>query len=116
MTPTTGRVKALSGLSGHHGALIDSRRRSATESHVCNSIERVVEICGVTNDTVAIMATKRPGPGRPSLGERTALKVRLPVDLYEAVRAEAESRGISMNQVVVEIASRSLEHKEALSA
>jgi len=65
---------------------------------------------------VTSMATKRPGPGRPSLGERTALKVRLPVDLYEAVRAEAESRGISMNQVVVEIATRSLEHKEALSA
>lgn len=41
------------------------------------------------------MARYRPGPGRPSAGDRRALLTRLPVDVADRVTAEADARGMS---------------------
>lgn len=69
------------------------------------------------------MAIKQ-GPGRPSLGERTKMTVRVPCPVYDALRREAHERGISMNQLVSELASEHLDanthqehtHREAVPA
>ena len=65
---------------------------------------RVAPISGVTYGNVADMAT-RVGTGRPSLGDRTQLTVRIPPGIHQALRDEAQSRGISMNQALLEIAA-----------
>lgn len=54
------------------------------------------------------MATKRPGPGRPPKGQRTQLTMRIPSAVYEAIRAEAKARGISMNDYLVHVAASDL--------
>lgn len=51
------------------------------------------------------MATTRVGTGRPSMGDRTQLTVRIPPEVHQALRDEAHSRGISMNQTLLEIAA-----------
>ncbi|MFN3865268.1 MAG: toxin-antitoxin system HicB family antitoxin [Demequina sp.] len=62
------------------------------------------------------MATTRSGPGRPALGERTRMTVRVPSDVYDALRREAAARGISMNQYVAEVAATHLGMSEAVSS
>ncbi|RBA33805.1 toxin-antitoxin system HicB family antitoxin [Dietzia maris] len=61
------------------------------------------------------MATTRSGPGRPALGERTRMTVRVPSDVYDALRREAKARGISMNQYVAEVAAAHLGMPKAVS-
>lgn len=53
------------------------------------------------------MATNQPqrGRGRPSLGERMRVPVRMPSEVYEALRVEAKSRGISMSQYMADLAA-----------
>lgn len=83
-------------------------------------------ICGVMCANLLLMATKRPGPGRPSLGDRMRVPVRMSPSVYEALRVEARSRGISMSQYMADLAAIHLgmpeaalkldENQEALSA
>lgn len=60
------------------------------------------------------MATKQSRAGRPSLGERTRVPVRMPSDVYEALRIEAKSRGISMSQYMADLAAMHLGLPEAV--
>ena len=43
------------------------------------------------------------------------MTVRVPSDVYDALRREAKARGISMNQYVAEVAATHLGMSEALS-
>lgn len=43
------------------------------------------------------------------------MTVRIPSDVYDALRREAEARGISMNQYVAEVAATHLGVPEAVS-
>lgn len=61
------------------------------------------------------MATKRPGPGRPSLGERMRVPVRMSPEVYEALRLDAKSRGISMSQYMADLAAHHLGIPESAS-
>lgn len=60
------------------------------------------------------MATKKSRAGRPSLGERMRVPVRMPPDVYEALRIEAKSRGISMSQYMADLAAMHLGLPEAV--
>jgi predicted HicB family RNase H-like nuclease len=51
------------------------------------------------------MATNQARLGRPSLGERMRVPVRMPPEVYEALRVEAKSRGISMSQYMADLAA-----------
>lgn len=59
------------------------------------------------------MATKR-SVGRPSLGERMRVPVRMTPEVYEALRVEAKSRGISMSQYLADLAAIHLGLPEAV--
>lgn len=74
---------------------------------------RVVENSGAAYGNFTCMATKRTGPGRPPLGERTRVPVRMPTDVYEALRDEARTRGISMSQYMADLAAIHLGFPEA---
>ena len=51
------------------------------------------------------MATKQQGPGRPSFGTRMRVPVRMAPEVYEALRLEAKTRGISMSQYLADLAA-----------
>ncbi len=40
---------------------------------------------------------------RPKIGPRTELTARVPPDLHDAVRAEADRRGIPISKLVIEL-------------
>lgn len=61
------------------------------------------------------MATKQPGPGRPSFGTRMRVPVRMAPEVYEALRDEAKSQGISMSQYLADLAAINLGLHEAVS-
>lgn len=61
------------------------------------------------------MATKQPGPGRPSFGTRMRVPVRMAPEVYEALRVEAKSRGISMSQYLADLAAIDLGLPQAVS-
>ena len=48
------------------------------------------------------------------MGERTRITVRIPPQVYEALRTEARSRGISMNQYLADVAASHLGLPEAV--
>lgn len=52
------------------------------------------------------MARYRPGPGRPSAGQRHALLTRLPQRVADRVIDEAESRGMSHSAYVAAVLAR----------
>lgn len=54
------------------------------------------------------MATKQSGPGRPSFGTRMRVPVRMAPEVYEALRVEAKSRGVSMSQYMADLAAINL--------
>ena len=60
------------------------------------------------------MATKQRGPGRPSFGERKRVPVRMAPEVYEALRVEARSRGVSMSQYLADLAAINLGLPEAV--
>ena len=75
---------------------------------------RVAPISGATCGTVVRMAEKRrPGAGRPSLGERMRVPVRMSPEVYEALRHEAQTRGSSMSQLLADLAAVHLGMPEA---
>lgn len=59
------------------------------------------------------MATKRTA-GRPSLGERMRVPVRMTPEVHEALRIEAKSRGVSMSQYLADLAAIHLGLPEAV--
>lgn len=61
------------------------------------------------------MATKQTGPGRPSFGTRMRVPVRMAPEVYEALRVEAKSRGISMSQYLADLAAIDLGLPQAVS-
>lgn len=61
------------------------------------------------------MATKQPGPGRPSFGTRMRVPVRMAPEVYEALRVEAKSRGVSMSQYLADLAAIDLGLPQAVS-
>lgn len=60
------------------------------------------------------MATKQTGPGRPSFGARMRVPVRMAPEVYEALRVEAKSRGVSMSQYMADLAAINLGLPEAV--
>lgn len=70
--------------------------------------ERVARIYDAIGGIFDAMATKRPGPGRPTLGERMRVPVRMSPEVYEALRVEARTRGISMSQYLADLAAMHL--------
>lgn len=56
---------------------------------------------------------RRTGAGRPSLGERMRIPVRMSPEVYEALRLEAQARGISMSQLLADLAAVHLGMPEA---
>lgn len=62
-------------------------------------------IYGAIGGIFDAMAMKRPGPGRPPLGERMRVPVRMSPEVYEALRLEARTRGISMSQYLADLAA-----------
>lgn len=87
--------------------------RTVNHRNLCE-LERVAPISDVKHAIFDVMATTRSGPGRPALGERTRMTVRVPSDIYEALRREAKARGISMNQYVAEVAATHLGMPESM--
>lgn len=82
----------------------------ATNPGACACRNQVHDaICGM----VTTMATKR-SVGRPSLGERMRVPVRMTPEVYEALRVEAKSRGISMSQYLADLAAIHLGLPEAV--
>lgn len=53
----------------------------------------------------AAMAMHRR-PGRPSKGQRELVRARLPKPLAAALRAEAQDRGLSINDLIGELVAR----------
>lgn len=78
------------------------------------SLRRVDGICGAKCGSFPPMATKQRGPGRPSFGERVRVPVRMAPEVYEALRVEARSRGVSMSQYLADLAAIDLGLPEAV--
>lgn len=78
------------------------------------SLWRVDRICGAKCGSFPPMATKQRGPGRPSFGERMRVPVRMAPEVYEALRVEARSRGVSMSQYLADLAAINLGLPEAV--
>ena len=78
------------------------------------SPRRVDRICGAKCGSFPPMATKQRGPGRPSFGERMRVPVRMAPEVYEALRVEARSRGVSMSQYLADLAAINLGLPEAV--
>ena len=78
------------------------------------SPRRVDRICGAKCGSFPHMATKQRGPGRPSFGERMRVPVRMAPEVYEALRVEARSRGVSMSQYLSDLAAINLGLPEAV--
>ena len=54
----------------------------------------------------------RPRPaGRPrEYGKRVATQIRLPLELHQRLKGEAEARGISVNRAIIQAIERSSDH------
>ena len=75
---------------------------------------RVAIISGARCAKFGLMADEqRTGAGRPSLGERMRVPVRMPSEVYEALRYEAQTRGVSMSQLLADLAAVHLGMPEA---
>lgn len=82
--------------------------------HKCRRHGRVRTISGANCGNLTLMATKQSGPGRPSFGTRMRVPVRMAPEVYEALRVEAKSRGISMSQYMANLAAINLGLPEAV--
>ena len=49
---------------------------------------------------MADMVRRRPGPGRPSKGDRTVFTTRIPAQIAEALRAYADEADLSYSEAV----------------
>jgi hypothetical protein len=56
------------------------------------------------------MAKRRPGPGRPSKGDRELMATRLPLDVSGGVKALAEARDWSYSETLAELVAIGLNH------
>lgn len=57
-------------------------------------------------ETLELSVMERRKTGRPSKGDREEVKMRVPRPLADALRAEASRRGVTINNLLAEIASR----------
>lgn len=60
------------------------------------------------------MAKRRPGPGRPSKGDRALMATRLPLDDAEDVKALAEARDWTYSETLAELVGIALKHLDEL--
>lgn len=60
------------------------------------------------------MTRKQIGPGRPPLGDRKRVPVRMSPEVYEALREAAKVRRISMSQYMADLAASHLGLPEAV--